>query len=402
MAHLFIPVMKPQLPTAEMLAPFLSQIDSRRTYSNFGPFVQRFQDRLAEMWRLPSGSVLTVSNGTLALMMALQHYQIPAGHLCLMPSWTFTATASAALACGLRPYFMDVNPTTWTLDPLAVQEWVQTSNLPIGAIIVVAPFGQPLDVAAWEQVQKITGLPVIIDAAAGFDSFRPSTCLTMISLHATKAFGVGEGGLLVSTDTDLIEDLRQRSVFGFRGQRVSQLPGMNAKISEFTAAVGLAMLDLWPQMRRQLLHVGQLYQKSLMPFLKDHLSLQADWGQHWVSSTCNVLLKGGNTRDLSAHLSQAGIDSRRWWELPLHQQPAYQGLYRDLQAPPLPTTEYLGDKVLGLPFYTDLSRTQVHHICQSLAQYLEALPKPQKKTTTRRGRWQTLVRPQPKVAPYGP
>ena len=104
----------------------------------------------------------------------------------------------------------------------------------------VAPFGAPFNIEEWDEFHRVTGIPVVIDAAAGFDTASAGLSPVMISLHATKAMGIGEGGLILCRDNNLAEQIRAARNFGFLGERVAEIPGMNAKLSEYGAAVGLA------------------------------------------------------------------------------------------------------------------------------------------------------------------
>jgi dTDP-4-amino-4,6-dideoxygalactose transaminase len=178
------------------------------------------------------------------LVQILKSLKLPSGSICALPSWTFVASAAAVLDAGLMPYFVDVDRETWALSPDNLRQLIKTSDIRV--VMVVAPFGAPIDCRSWEEFQSDTGISVIIDAAAGFDTFsRIQTNLPyMISLHATKVFGVGEGAVIIGPP-DFIKICRQWGQFGFDWDRTAYLPGINAKLSEYAAAVGLAGLDQW-------------------------------------------------------------------------------------------------------------------------------------------------------------
>src|SRR5437016_1567760 len=111
-----IPVMRPKLPAADRIAPYLQSIDAARIYSNYGPLAISFEDRLAAHYGLDRRTVGTLANATLGLAIALAIQQPKRGTLCVMPAWTFVASAHAALMAGLTPYFVDVDASTWALD----------------------------------------------------------------------------------------------------------------------------------------------------------------------------------------------------------------------------------------------------------------------------------------------
>src|SRR5579859_7105158 len=169
-----IPVMRPKLPVAERIVPYMQQIDASRIYSNFGPLARSLERRLAEFFGLPVGSAVSVANATLGITLALSAQHPQPGSLCVIPAWTFAATAHAATLAGLIPYFVDVDMATWALDPATIATKIAEAPAPVSAVIPVAPFGRPIDVTAWDHFRARTGLAVVIDAAAGFDSLIPA------------------------------------------------------------------------------------------------------------------------------------------------------------------------------------------------------------------------------------
>jgi dTDP-4-amino-4,6-dideoxygalactose transaminase len=220
--------MRPKLPSTDRLARYLNSIDASRIYSNFGPLARSIEDRLAERYGLNQGTVATVANATLGLAIALAIQQPPLGSLCAMPAWTFVASAHAAAMAGLVPYFVDVDPETWALDANKLADELARAPAPVGAVMPVVPFGAPLNMTSWETFRSRTGLAVVIDAAAAFDALIPGAIPSVVSLHATKALGIGEGGFVVSTDASVRNAVRMRSNFGFAGSRQAQAAAFNA------------------------------------------------------------------------------------------------------------------------------------------------------------------------------
>ena len=205
-----IPVMKPLLPTAEELMPFLQRVDKTRYYSNDGPLVRQLEAGLAGIFDYPRECVACVSSGTMGITAALRAAGAVRGGYCLLPAWTFVAVPAAADAAGLRPYFIDVERDTWALSPERVRDSIPNIDGDVSAIIVVWPFGAPQDAEAWQRLSEETGIPVIFDAAAGFDAVRASPIPTVVSLHATKPFGIGEGGLVLASDLEFMERVRRQ------------------------------------------------------------------------------------------------------------------------------------------------------------------------------------------------
>jgi dTDP-4-amino-4,6-dideoxygalactose transaminase len=301
------------------------------------------------------------------MVQALRAMEARPGSLCVMPSWTFVATAAAACAAGLQPFFVDVDPLTWAISPASVSGLIG-QGMDVGAVIVVAPFGAPLDLRAWEEFHGESGVPVLIDAAAGFDSFsRVGTSLPfMVSLHATKVFGVGEGAVVVTGEPELSLAVRRAGNFGFLGTREAETAGLNAKLSEYTAAVGLAGLDAWPGLRERWQDVTSRFSRAMENI--SGVSCAPGFGDGWISSYGNVRLSDGRgARDIGEALAQRGVETRMWWGEGCHAQPAYRMCGRS----ELPHTADLADRVIGLPFWAGLDDASLDHVFGCLGDILE-------------------------------
>src|SRR5712691_5699531 len=135
-----IPIMRPMLPSVKGLTAYLNKIDETRIYSNFGPLVVSLEERLAAHFALPRDTVTTVANGTLGLSLALAAQEPRPGTLCVLPAWTFVASAQASVMAGLRPFFVDVDPQTWAIDPDAIRDVISRAPAQVGAVMPVAPF----------------------------------------------------------------------------------------------------------------------------------------------------------------------------------------------------------------------------------------------------------------------
>lgn len=366
-----LPVMRPQLPLAEQLVPYLARIDEARYYSNHGQLLRELENHLAGHFGVGPTQISAVANGTVALSAALLAVQARPGTRCLVPSWTFVASASAIWAANLEPYFVDVSEETWMLEPEAIKGRSDLDE--VGAVMVVSPFGAPIDARAWDDFTAQTGIPVIIDGAAAFDTVsivpaaRPGKTPIMISLHATKVFGVGEGGLVVSTDEDVMRRFHQICNFGVWGSPEGQILGYNGKLSEYHAAIGLAAFDGWPQRRTQICGLTNAYMERLAEL--PSVSLLPGYGNGWVSCYCNVRVDDAAT--VIERLKELGIETRRWWQGGVHKQRAYAGFGRD----PLPVTERLGNSVFGLPFYHDMTPAQLDRVINGLKAACSTLAK---------------------------
>jgi dTDP-4-amino-4,6-dideoxygalactose transaminase len=354
-----VAVARPRLPTAEAVLPYLQRLDEARWYSNFGPLLSELEQRLAGRFT-SEAHVVTVANATQALTLALVAMDLPPGSHVVLPAWTFVATAHAVLQAGLTPWFVDVDPATWMLDPAEVEDLALALSSEVAAVIPVCAFGAMPDVDRWLAFREATGVPVLLDAAAAFDTLTDARLPAVVSLHATKVLGLGEGGFLVTDDAGLALRVRQLTSFGFHGSRDSLIPATNAKLSEYAAAVGLAALDAWPGDRLRWMRTAQMLQIAVIG--RPEVRFQTGWGRDWVTSVCTISLPCGEADHVARILREEGVDTRQWWGGGCHTSSAFAACRREA----LPVTERLANSTLGLPFSIDMSVEEVGRVVAAL------------------------------------
>jgi len=353
-AKVAIPVAKPRLPLTDEIVPYLRRIDQSRWYSNGGPLAEEFEARLAT--HAGGGAVATVANATVGLALALLAYDVPPGSFCMVPAWTFAATGHAIQLAGLVPWIVDVDAASWALDPAAAREFLRNAPGPVSAVIPVSPFGQPIDFASWNSFRDETGLAVVIDAAAMFDTIRAESVPAVVSLHATKVLGVGEGGFVVGIDARFIQELQKRANFGFWGSRQATVRSLNGKMSEYAAAVGLAALDTWDATRADFARVAAGYAKAFAGEAK--AMIQEGFGGRWVSSTVIVGVEDAGAEAVGRELAAHRIGTRRWWGGGLHRHAAFQNFPKG----DTNHTDELAESVIGLPCWRDLPNDKIEEI----------------------------------------
>lgn len=364
-----IPLMMPSLPTADELLPYLRRIDAARWYSNFGPLVSEFESRITASFASAGPCrVVSVSSCTAGIELALRALSLPAGAPVLVPALTFIATASAVRCAGLSPVVADVDPRLWLLTPETARAAVR--GIGARAVIPVTTFGAEQDGAAWSAFARDTGVPVIIDAAAGYANQRdPGPTCAVFSLHATKPLAAGEGGFVVTRDAGLAHAIRRLTNFGINLDRPADGPigtavatGTNAKLSEYHAAVALASLDQWPAIAAER---NALYARSVRAAQSacgGRLALQSAPADT-VRSVCAYLFPDGATRDRAeAACHGRGIGTRRWYLPTIDRQPAF-GHVAHL---PTPHAEEIGERLLGVPFYPGLPGSAIDEIAAAL------------------------------------
>lgn len=362
-----IPVLIPELPTADELLPFLRRIDAAHWYSNYGPLWREFASDLAGFVARRTGQIdpgiTFASSGTTAIELALRVRARRGARFCLMPSFTFIASAHAVCNAGLVPFLLDVEEESMMLTPeIAARALAEMREQP-AAVLVISAFGAPPDTLAWERFEQEHAIPVVFDAAAALTSLeRIGYQPLCVSLHATKVFGIGEGGAIISGDPTLIAETTAMTGFGFTahgGSRVSELRGGNYRISEYAAAVGLATLATIERKIDALRAITADYARGLR---NGPIRLQRGAGQPWVTMTLNVVLPSEGVEDTLRGMDAAKVEWRRWWGLGCHTHPAFAELPRS----DLGTTTMLAPRVIGIPFHTKLTPAQVARVCNCL------------------------------------
>ncbi len=350
---------RPSLPRAGEILPYLERIDETGWYTNYGPLNGEFERRLGEHFRAAAGCITTVSSGTAGLTVALMASDARRDGYCILPSFTFVATAHAACFAGLKPFFVDVDDGSWALTPAIARQALREAPGPVSAVIPVSAFGAPVDAAEWAEFRSETGVPVVIDAADGFDTARSSSVPTVVSLHATKLFGVGEGGLVLCDDAGAIERIQRHSNFGFFERREADVTGTNAKLSEYHAAVGLAGLDAWPKRRQILQQIAGQYRQRLDA--AGTFRTQEGFGSSWLASTLTVDVGVGKRDIVAAGMLSRGIETRAWWGAGC----ASHRAFRDCPRTSLQTTERLAARIVSFPFHAGLGSADVDRIVES-------------------------------------
>jgi dTDP-4-amino-4,6-dideoxygalactose transaminase len=367
-----IPVLIPSLPETDAIVPYLRRIDQSHIYSNYGPLSRTFTETLCRFISeradgAPVAATITGS-GTTAIELALR-YRIAGrkGRLCLMPAYTFVATAHAAVNVGLEPFFGDVDPETLALTPAIAARALAAAGGDVAAVVVVSPYGAPIDVAAWEAFEAAHGIPVVFDAAAAtLNLNRVGAQPICVSLHATKALGIGEGGAILTTDTDLVAQTTAMTGFGFSASsRVSEVRGGNYRISEYAAAVGLAVFDGLEARIQQLRDASLAY---VAGFERIGVRMQPGFGRDWLTMTITALFEPGTADAVTAGFDADGIQWRRWYGTGCQAHPAFATCRHD----GLAGTAAVATSAIGVPFFPAITPAQIDAVCGSVERSLAA------------------------------
>lgn len=358
----------PDLPSRAELEPFLARIDVQRWYTNYGPLVLDFESGLREkLQRANPGHpvhLTTLSTGYHALELGLQALSLPPGAAVLVPAITFPACPLAVRHAGLTPVLADVAAENWQLTPEIARQAAQQHK--IAAVMPVAVYGVPLDAVAWDMFAQETGIAVLIDAAAAVET-QPLLHHGLVahSLHATKPFGIGEGGALVAADPAIIARVRQLSNFG-TVERIAQDWGTNAKLSEFHGAVGLAQLARWETIKAKRRTLLQSYQTALQGL---PVRLQPGIAKA-VPSLLMLDCAPRPATMVRAALQAVDIATHQTYLPALYRHPAFTALKRvtvtGAGAEICPNAEHLAAHLVGVPFHPLMSEGDVATVAVAL------------------------------------
>jgi dTDP-4-amino-4,6-dideoxygalactose transaminase len=366
-------VTQPALPPLEEFIPYLEQIWDARLLTNGGPFHARFEAALAEY--LDVDHLALFANGTLALITALQALRIT-GEVITTP-YSFVATAHALLWNGIKPVFVDIDPVTLNLDPARIEAAITPQTT---AILPVHVYGHPCDLDAIQHIADTYNLKVIYDAAHAFGVRTPAGSLvdrgdlSVLSFHATKVFNTFEGGAIVCPDAKTKQRIDRLKNFGFVDEVTVVAPGINGKMSEFNAALGLLQLQHIDAALARRAGIDRVYREALrdIPGLRGHPDTPPDGSNH-AYFPIMVEPEYPLSRDaLYARLKDHGIHARRYFYPLISDFPMYRGL-PSAQRDRLPNAARAADRVLCLPIYPDLSAEDQQRIIARLREPHDAL-----------------------------
>jgi dTDP-4-amino-4,6-dideoxygalactose transaminase len=360
-------VTQPYLPPLEEFIPYLEKIWANKVLTNCGPFHQLFEELLCQ--HLGVEYIALFTNGTIALVTALQSLRIT-GEVITTP-YSFVATSHSLLWNGIRPVFVDIDPNTLNLDPAQIEAAITPHTT---AIMPVHCYGNPCDVDAIQRIADTYNLKVIYDGAHAFgvqnkqgSIFRYGD-LSVLSFHATKVFNTFEGGAIVCPDSKTKVRIDQLKNFGHAGEVTVVAPGINGKMSEFNAALGLLQLKYVDRAIARRKEIDAVYREQLKGV--KGIRCLSGAGQKVANHAYFPIMVGQDypiSRDeLYQKLKDNGIHPRRYFYPLISDFPMYRGLpsaHRDN----LPVATAAAQQILCLPIYPDLDMAIVTEIARFIA-----------------------------------
>ena len=348
-------VTQPHLPPLEEFIPLLQQIWDRKILTNNGPFHKQLEQALCEY--LGVEHLALFANGTIALVTALKALRIT-GEVITTP-YSFVATAHSLLWNNITPVFVDIDPHTFNLDPAQVEAAITERTT---AILPVHCYGVPCDVDAIEAIADQYSLKVIYDAAHAFGvnchcgSVLNHGDLSVLSFHATKVFNTFEGGAIICRDEKMKQSIDRLKNFGFAGETKVVATGINGKMNELQAAVGLLQLQSIDAAIEKRASIDSYYRNQIHQIEGLSCPPPSSAIRH-NHAYFPILVDEAYplSRDgLYEKLKQGGIFGRRYFYPLITEFPMYRPL-PSANAEGLSVARRIANQVICLPIYPDLS-----------------------------------------------
>lgn len=360
-------VTKPSLPPLDEFLPYLEKIWESKVLTNGGQFHQQLEDELCKYLGVKHVSLFT--NGTIALITALQALKIT-GEVITTP-FSFVATSHALLWNDVKPVFVDIDRNTLNLDPSKIEAAITPQTT---AIMPVHCYGYPCDVEKIKKIADKHNLKVIYDAAHAFGvrdnqgSILNYGDLSVLSFHATKVFNTFEGGAIICPDEKTKRHVDLLKNFGHDGELSVNAPGINGKMSEFNAALGLLQLNHIDAALLRRKEIDARYRERLdgvdgIHCIKGAENLTANYSYFPVLIDKKFPI---SRDDLYEQLKGLGVYTRRYF-YPLISEFA---VYKDLSSNDIDTltsAKDIAQEVLCLPIYPDLDIDDVDKICNFIS-----------------------------------
>lgn len=335
-------VHKPVLPDRAILNQYIDQIYDSNWLTNNGPLVKELEQKLSAF--LGCKNVILVSSGTSALEVAI-HAVAKEGEIITSP-FSFAATSQAIEFTGRKPVFSDICPKTFNLDPQLIEQRINENT---AAILPVHVYGNPCNLNKFADLSERFNIPVIYDAAHCFgiktqnQSVFNFGSVSVTSLHATKLFHTIEGGAIFTNDDELASKIRKIINFGIQLDGTIKGPGTNAKMNEFEAAMGLALL---PKINEIISLRGAIW-KAYNKKLKEHFELQA-WSPNTTQNFSYFPILCQTEKELLnifKALEKEAILPRRYF------YPTLNSIYNK---PALKYSDYISRRIMCLPIFPTL------------------------------------------------
>ena len=350
-----INVTKTFLPPQQEYNAILKRVWDKGWITNRGALVQELEEKLKQYLNVPN--IIATTNGTLPLQIAIKALELK-GEIITTP-FSYVATTSSIVWEGCTPVFVDIHPEYLTIDETKIEAAITSKT---SAILATHVFGNPCAVEEIEAIAKKHNLKVIYDAAHCFGvNYKGQSIfnygdISTCSFHATKVFHTGEGGALFTKNKDLNDTLFYHHNFGHKDPETFQGIGINAKMSELQAAMGLAVLPYFKLILKERKRVVDLYNQKLNFLKLKSIKIReyTNWNYSYFPIVFNSELQ---LQTVIIELNKNEIHPRRYF------YPSLNTLSY-LNKVEMPISESVASRILCLPLYHDLNETTILNVCK--------------------------------------
>ena len=336
-----------------------------RWITNMGAYHRMLEELLKERLEVPGISLMV--NGHMSLELAIQAMGFPRGAEVITTPFTFISTTHAIIRNGLCPVFCDIKPDG-TIDENKIEDLITEKT---AAIVPVHVYGNICNVEEIQRIADKYSLKVIYDAAHAFGETRRGIGVgsfgdaSVFSFHATKVFNTIEGGAVCFRDHGLYDTLYNLKNFGIRGEEMVVSIGANAKMNEFSAAMGLCNLKYFDQEVEKRRIVAEHY----LEFFREMKGIrvvnlqdpQVQYNYSYFPVRIEEELCGYSRDDLYEELKRNQIFARKYFYPLTADQACFKNKFRDV---PLPKARLISGEILTLPLYGDMTESHLARIFQ--------------------------------------
>lgn len=288
-----------------------------------------------------------------------------------MPSFTFPATPLAAIWCGLEPYFIDISLDDWCMDKTVLLDKIDELKEEVAVVVPYATFGSWMDLKDYEELEK-KGVPVVVDAAPGFGLTHEGihygqdfSGMIVYSFHATKPFGIGEGGMIYSHNEEEINQIKRMGNFGFDQNRECTMMGFNCKMTEYAAAIGIKTINKWNQKIQERNRISEWYKQLLQStgLIKKGWQVQKTKAviHQFMPILCSEKI---NNMQVIEELKKQKIEARSYFSPSCHQQ----DFFKKYKSTDLTNTNKIEKQIISLPLWEGMTKEIVEKIIMCLMQ----------------------------------
>ena len=356
-------VTKPFLPKLEEFVPYLERIWDNQWLTNNGPFHQKFESELCKYLGVKHISVFC--NGTIALLVAIKALELK-GEIITTP-YSFVATSHAIKWNNIDPVFVDIDSKDCNINPDLIEKAISKTTT---AILPVHVYGNPCKIGKISNIAKKYNLKVIFDSAHAFgvkqngESILNFGDLSILSFHATKVFNTFEGGAIISNSSEMKQKIDDLKNFAFHGEDKIAGLGINGKMNEIQAAMGLLQLKHFENIVKKRKTIVNLYREKIsqidgIRFLNDFENIQHNYA--YFPIFIDEMQFGKSRDELYDELKKHNIFVRRYFYPLISQIDDYKTIPSSSKEN-LPQAEKMSQEVICLPIYPDLVDKDVEKI----------------------------------------